>query len=277
MLESKRGFSLAAKLTVSFVFLIVCVSVLAFVLPHGETRKTLLELTRHQLSGTAATVAVNIDGDALKTLKPGQEKEHSYIEMRDYLKRVREANSDIKYIYTYRQDGGGKLEFVADADFGMKADAAKIGEKYTEKIKEMEQGLSSPSADSEFNSDKWGVFLSGYAPVRDSKGVITGAVGVDMESTKVIERQNYIGLKIYILIGISVLIAGAIVAIFSLTIIRDIKKLNNAAELVSTGRIESDVDVKRGDEIGDLAESFQRMIVSLRIVKMYPDEKGKQK
>ena len=62
MAEKKRGFSLAAKLTASFVFLIASVSVLAFILPHSETRKTLLELTRKQLSGTAATVAAGIDG-----------------------------------------------------------------------------------------------------------------------------------------------------------------------------------------------------------------------
>jgi HAMP domain-containing protein len=37
------------------------------------------------------------------------------------------------------------------------------------------------------------------------------------------------------------------------------------------------VDVKRSDEIGDLAQSFQRMITSLRIMRMYPDDKKEDK
>ena len=38
--------------------------------------------------------------------------------------------------------------------------------------------------------------------------------------------------------------------------IRDIKKLNKTANEISTGNTNITIDVKRKDEIGDLAESF---------------------
>ena len=65
-----------------------------------------------------------------------------------------------------------------------------------------------------------------------------------------------------------------IIIIFSLTIIRDIKKLNRVAAEISTGNTKVTVDVRRKDEIGELADSFDRMVASLKI--MIEDEDAGQ-
>ena len=54
--------------------------------------------------------------------------------------------------------------------------------------------------------------------------------------------------------------------LFSQTIIRDINKLNRTATKISLGQMDVTVDVKRHDEIGELAESFSRMQASLKIM-----------
>jgi HAMP domain-containing protein len=66
--------------------------------------------------------------------------------------------------------------------------------------------------------------------------------------------------------GFAILIAGVIIGLFSLTIIRDIKKLNKVAEKISMGDTDVSVDVHRKDEIGELATSFGRMVASLKIM-----------
>ena len=71
------------------------------------------------------------------------------------------------------------------------------------------------------------------------------------------------------------LLAGAIVLVFSKTIIRDINKLNQTATKISHGQMGVMVDVKRKDEIGELAESFSRMQASLKIM-MNHDEKSNE-
>jgi methyl-accepting chemotaxis protein len=127
-------------------------------------------------------------------------------------------------------------------------------------------------------TDEWGTFLSGYAPLKGSDGKTLAILGADMSAVKVIERQNFIGNTIYFIIGIAVLIAAIIIGIFSLTIIRDIKKLNATATEISKGNTNVSVDVKRKDEIGDLAESFSRMAASLKFMMMDQNsEKGKKK
>jgi len=57
--------------------------------------------------------------------------------------------------------------------------------------------------------------------------------------------------------------------------IRDIKKLNKTANEISTGNTNITIDVKRKDEIGDLAESFGRMVASLKFMMADKEEDKK--
>ena len=89
-----------------------------------------------------------------------------------------------------------------------------------------------------------------------------------MYANLVMQKQNYLGKTIYVMIGISILIAGILILIFSKTIIKDIHKLNDVAREISMGNMDVSLDVKRKDEIGDLADSFGRMVASLKIMMM---------
>ena len=114
--------------------------------------------------------------------------------------------------------------------------------------------------------------LSGYAPVKDSKGNIVGLLGVDMDSAKVLQQQEFIGNTIYLIIGVGILLAGAMIGYFVINIMRDINKLNMAAGKVSKGDLEVVVDVQRKDEVGELADSFSRMVASLKFERMTHQE-----
>lgn len=256
--------SLQTKLTVSFIVLILVVSGLTFVYTYGETKNALKETTQEELRGLASVIATQIDGDAMAALRPGDEETPVFIAIRDQLHTIRLSNPDILYIYTMRQVGD-TVEFVVDADYGID-NGAVIGEVYDETTPDLLAGFMTPSADRDFTTDEWGTYLSGYAPLRDSKGDIVGLVGVDMASNRVIQRQDFIGETIFLVIGISVLIAGAIIALFSRTIIRDIRILNTTANAISTGNTSVSIGVKRRDEIGELADSFGRMVASLKIM-----------
>lgn len=268
--------SLQTKLTLAFIILIVTSALLTFFNTYNATKAALKEQMREQLKSVAAVIATGVDGDKLRSLKPGQENTGTFKAIRDSLRKAKNAYPDIKFVYAYRTEGR-KVYFLVDASYGEDEDAAAIGEEYKDFTDEMLMGASRSSADNDFASDKWGTFLSGYAPVFDSQGKAVAAIGVDMLSQRVIEKQNFIGYTIYVVIGLCIVVAGIIILYFSATIIRDINKLNKMAELVSTGEIDKDIDVKRDDEIGELAESFQRMIMSLRIVRMYPEDKGEKK
>jgi adenylate cyclase len=171
---------------------------------------------------------------------------------------------------------GDKLFFMVDPDYGNADDpGAEIGEEYEDFNDEMLTAFTTPSVDSEFTTDKWGTLLSGYAPIQDTKGNVVGIVGVDMASDLVIAKQNFIGKTIYIIIAISILLAASFIFFFSKTIIKDIRKLNNIANDISMGNMSVSMDVERKDEIGELAESFGRMVASLKIMMMHDNSSEK--
>ncbi|MDQ7798969.1 MAG: HAMP domain-containing protein [Candidatus Edwardsbacteria bacterium] len=259
--------SLKTKLTLSFIIMILLISGLAFFYTFNHTKKALKEQMRTELMAVASAVAVNIDGDLHAGIKPGDEGTPAFGAIGQALLRVQKANDHITYIYTMRKTEEGAV-FVVDPD---PEEPCAIGEAYDEVNDEMLAGFQRPSADNEFVTDQWGTFLSGYAPIRDSLGNSVGLVGVDMTSKDVLAKQRFIGNTIYLIIGIAVLFAGFIILLFSGTIIKDVNRLNRIANRISMGDMEVKMDVRRNDEIGDLADSFGRMVASLKIVMM---EKG---
>ncbi|MCD1293630.1 HAMP domain-containing protein [Methanocella sp. CWC-04] len=257
--------SLQTKLTISFIILILVISSLTFFYTFNETKSALKETMRDELKAVAAATATQMDGDKVAMLKAGDEGTPEFLSIRDQLWAVQNSNPDIKYVYIMALNGD-EVQFVVDGSYGKEDDAAMIGDVYDEAPEDLINGFTAPSADREFTTDEWGTYLSGYAPVYDSKGNSVGLVGVDMSSDRVIEKQNFIGYTIYIIVGLAILIAGAMIAFFSKTIIQDIKKLNENANKISMGDTNVMVDVKRNDEIGELADSFGRMVASLKIM-----------
>jgi len=77
----------------------------------------------------------------------------------------------------YDRDGDGKL----DSD----ELPAQIGEAYdVSDFPEMRRCFleGRPTADTDLTVDKWGVWLSGYAPLKDKNGRVVAVVGVDMNA-----------------------------------------------------------------------------------------------
>jgi len=260
--------SLKTKLTLSFIVLILLISGLAFFYTFNQTKKALKEQMRSELKAVASAIAVNIDGNIHAGIKPGDEGTPAFKAIAEVLLKVQKANDHITYIYTMRKTEAGAV-FVVDPD---PEEPCAIGEVYDETNDELLAGFEQPSADNEFVTDKWGTYLSGYAPIRDSLGNSVGLVGVDMSSKDVIARQRFIGNTIYLIIGIAILFAGFIILLFSGTIIKDVNRLNRIANKISMGDMDVKMDIRRRDEVGDLAESFGRMVASLKIMMMEKKE-----
>ncbi len=259
--------SLITKLTVSFIILILIVSCLTFFYTYNETKNALKDRMQNELKAVASVAATQINGTLVAALQPGDEGSAAFLAINQQLNAMRDSNPDILYIYLMRQNGDA-VEFVVDADYGLNENGASIGQAYEEPNDELLAGFAEPGADEEFTTDEWGTVLSGYAPVKDTDGNIVGLLGVDMDSAKVLSQQEFIGNTIYLIIGISILIAALMIGYFVMNIIRDIGKLNRSAEKISKGDLDVVVDVRRKDEVGELADSFSRMVASIKFERM---------
>ncbi len=81
------------------------------------------------------------------------------------------------------------------------------------------------------------------------------------ESTESLSTQN----TILVITAITVIVTGVVGFLFATSISRPIKTLTEIADKVSMGDLEgTEIDIRSDDEIGALAESFQRMVVSVK-------------
>jgi HAMP domain-containing protein len=267
-MENKNFFSLQVKLTLSFVLIVCVISLLTFFYTFSQTKKVIKEIVRTELTAMASLIASQLNGvdaDAFSKLEVGEEKSPQYLYIQEKLRRFALSHPDIKYLYSMRKVGDDVV-FIVDPDYGIKDDAVKIGEKYDAKNEILMKGFQMPIAEQDYTTDKWGSLLSGYAPIKNSRGDVVGLIGVDMLNSLVLKKQQFIGTTIFFIMGIGILIASLIVFIFSKTIIRDINKLNEIAEAISMGNITVALNIKRNDEIGTLAKSFKRMVASLKVL-----------
>lgn len=267
--------SLQTRLTASFVVLILIISSMTFLVTFRSTKQALKEITQDELLTVAAVLAAELSGpriDSLATLQAGDESTPYFQYVREHLQHVRDAHEDITYVYTMRQTAEG-IAFIVDADYGNEEDpGAAIGELYEGEPGNLRKGFVAPAVDEDFTTDEWGTFLSGYAPLRNASGHVVGLLGVDMSSDRVIAKQTFIGNTIYLVTGVAILVAGIFILIFSRTIIRDIRKMNHVATMISMGNMDVELDVERKDEIGELALSFGRMVASLKVMMMLGDD-----
>ncbi|MGD0080708.1 MAG: hypothetical protein ABSB80_08700 [Methanoregula sp.] len=149
------------------------------------------ELLQEELKITASQIAGQVNGDGLLTLRPGDEGTPLYLSFARTIYQARSGNPHISNAYILRVDNG-TISYVID-DFylahGLDPSVARIGYPVTEDKAVIISALGGPQNSPDIYTSKWGSFLSGYAPIRDSNGTVVGILGVDETSDFVFQYE----------------------------------------------------------------------------------------
>ncbi|MET0068494.1 MAG: EAL domain-containing protein [Candidatus Thiodiazotropha sp.] len=173
---------------------------------------------REKLYDIVAVAALQIDAEAHNTLKlPEQEGGPTYLRLRRDLQRIRDAATGIRYVYTMVPGANGEIMFVLDAETNPD-EIAHLGDLYddaSETLKANFGSLDKPLVEQDFYTDKWGTWLTAYAPFYTSDGERAGVLGIDIENSNVQTRERYLlltSLPISFAVILAVLIFSWIVA-----------------------------------------------------------------
>ncbi len=140
---------------------------------------------RQSLISRAETIAAGIDTHHLHNLsgQPGDITLDDYREIKINLQKTRKANPDSRFVYLmgFRN---GQLFFYADSEDPSSPDYSPPGQIYSEasqtKINNSRLGIA--FAEGPY-TDRWGAWVSGYAPVKDpASNKVIGTVGIDITS-----------------------------------------------------------------------------------------------
>mgnify|MGYP001809889559 CR=1 FL=1 len=165
---------------------------------YHQGRAGFLQEAATGLVRTAVNLASQVDGDLHRTLTdPAQESTPAYRTALLPLQRALAApSSDIHFVYTAVLKGD-EVHFVldpsppGDADLDGVDDHAYLMERYDSASPELLRALRDHVPTAEFATviDKWGRFISGYAPIHDSAGNAVGILGIDVDAEKFFLQQ----------------------------------------------------------------------------------------
>lgn len=180
------------------------------------------------LTELAQEAATTIDPVLLQQIRrPEQLNDADYTRAVAPLRRLRQAVPKIRYAYTLARVGD-TIHFVLDAadpDARTRSgqpEQSGVWEVYPHRNVSMLQALGDSrtrgvaTANMELRSDEWGIFMAGFAPIRDSRGRDIGAVGLDVDASVFAARLD--GFRNHALLGLAP--AGVLIAVVGILFYR---------------------------------------------------------
>lgn len=137
---------------------------------------------RDYLQGRAQTIADTLPAESISFLEGTAEdaEKFEYKEVKVLLERVKANNADLNFVYIMRSQNDEAI-FLVDATEPNSEAFSAPGDVYTEGTEQLRSGFSSNKPFMEGPSrDKWGIWLSAFAPIADpATGRTVGWVGID--------------------------------------------------------------------------------------------------
>jgi diguanylate cyclase (GGDEF)-like protein len=236
-----RRFDPRTFVVASLAAAAILLSVVA--IPQWLSKRARWEALRANVGDIAQLAASVVDGDLHRELlDPTNYSEGSYAQALKPLVRFHSANPDIYYLYTMTERDG-KTSFVLDtaasAELRTKRElrasaymeSFEVREEYDDAwTKEIAAGniYVTPT----FEQDEYGSFLTGHAPIYDSKGRYAGFVGVDFDLQYYLSREARFRSIAIASLGVALLLAlaiGYVVAVYHAVIARRIQELYDSS------------------------------------------------
>lgn len=265
--------SFRMRVTLALIFSIFFVMVLSELVIYKFALDSQFSQLRDKLMIIAQTASLSIDADMLMSVPLNQAgvSTPQYKTIARQLSKIKEVNPTIKYIYTMTITGQqGVWQFIVDPNPAPEGPKKKRGptafpgdKYYAFRFPEMIKGYAGPSADRKMMVDEWGATLSGYAPVRDTRGRAVAVLGVDMSAADVYSMQRRLHLRALLVFLLGSLLSVGLGVVISNSITSRISKLVEGTRRIAADELDFKVEVKGHDEISELATSFNKMASTL--------------
>ncbi len=263
-----RSFGL--RVTIILILAMLFSGALSNFLIYDYSLKEQFEHLRNNLMTLAKISSLTIDAELIQKipLNKNGTQTPQYKTIIDELSRIRDTIPKISYIYILvKTEREGIFKFVADVKssaYRTSKETAYPGEEYdASRFPDLLIAFNSPSADRKLSGDEWGVFLSGYAPIRDKAGKAVAILGVDISAKDVYNLQKEIRNRAILILILGIIISIILGIFISGRIANPVKELMKGAEHIAKGDLKYKVKIKGDDEIAELGGIFNKMAFDL--------------
>jgi len=241
---------------------------------YSFSKKRLREEIENKIKGVSLSVAHLIDpADHVLLNKREDEFKTQYSKVRDVLKKVKEAYPDVKYIYTMKRHSSGRIIFIVDAEAQESENFSYPGDNYSIDAAALNKAFNENSGahiSEDFIQDKWGIWLSAFAPIINAKNENVGVVGVDIDAQNVLNEEQKLFNIIFVTSVISFLIGLLISLRFAKRLVRPLYKLTQDVNQIQNYNFEDTAKIQTNIyEFKELSRSIVSMRLGLRSFKKY--------
>lgn len=257
----KRSFRMKLMIAVFFVSVLIPSLVVWRIYEKGKELQ--LDGLRRRLMSTAAMLAESLDGDLHQTLPHDKSAADlpAYRELLRVCRIVKDAApEDFGNVYTIvKSEPAGWGVIVLDVN------EEDTGRRYEYgRFPEFVRGFESIAADYRLTEDEDGLWLSGYAPLRNSAGEVVAAVGIDVAGKTVLNLRAELQHIALINILSSMILAYGLAILASDWLSKPVRSITHAMERIAGGDLEASTDIHSGDEFENISVQFNRMVAGLR-------------
>lgn|GEM_PF-929215 len=123
--------------------------------------------------------------------------------------------------------------------------------------------------ESELYSDKWGTWISAFAPLKDQSGKVVAVLGLDIDAGYVRQLQQAIRGRVIVSFVVTYSVFFGLIYVLSGILTRHLAELTHSAKQIGVGNYVLDLSSAQNaqfpDEMTTLAEVFTGMVESIRI------------
>jgi GAF domain-containing protein/HAMP domain-containing protein len=257
--KNARFLPLRVKLAIAFALVSILAVGSTTYFYYRNARAQLWQGIRERLVNSVAIAALQVDAEAHSQLTdPSQEGNPTYLQLKKTLQKIRDAGTNIEFVYTMRPDGQGNLMFVVDAEES-EEDVSHLGDLYPDAGPVLAANfltMSEPMLEDDIYTDEWGDHLSGYAPFYTADGRREGILGMDISANDItaLERQILLNsAKIFFGSFLTLAIIGWFVGT---ALSAPLSRLTQSAEKFAGGNFDERVQISTHDEVEILANAF---------------------
>ena len=266
--------SLQAKLLVGFTLLFTVVFALAFYWFYHFTTQMSMNRVSDDLEVLLLGTAAKVNGDEFQALvqeaKPradGYTDDPRYWDHVKWLATVADIDTRARFYSYVKGTKPNEVIFVGSNGALWNPPAgAKFLESFVPEYKPeiIFNGLITTTFLLEIYPDPWGSWISGYTPIKNSKGEVVGGLGADYEASYVLQVQKSIRNSVAVAFAFTYFTLFILVFYISISLTRPIKSLTKLTEKIGEGEYDQDFSgLMRGmikDEISKLAHDFAIMV-----------------
>jgi len=245
------SFSIRSRLILLFTLQIVLIFLAGGVYLDWNLRQTIETELSDKLETLARAAALQIDGDLLLNLAPGDEDSRTYRNLKTQLQQFK-AETDVRRIFLLDRACTSLVDTRSGIPIGNEYVFLPITPGELQTVFSG-QTISSPL----FTGHDQRLYKTGFAPVVFN-GEVVAVLALEgsadtLEAIRAVRRD-------LMLLGIAVLLGSVFLgALFSKTLTRPINRLKMAAQKIAKGDYESQIATDSEDEIGFLGQTMEEM------------------